>query len=168
MTTPLFALLLSSAALAAPEMIPESALEIVGSAASDFKLPLRDGGEFALSEHRGKTVVLSFWASWCTPCQRELPALADFAKEHKDLVVIAVNVDREREDAESFLSRVSFALPIAFDNEALALGAFDVTSMPTMFVVDPIGVVRFRKSGFSPEKGFTELMGALDEMKNRK
>lgn len=168
MTTPLLALLLSAPALAAPEMIPESALEIVGSSAADFTLPLRDGGEFSLASQRGKTVVLSFWASWCTPCQRELPALSDFAKERTDLVVIAVNVDRERKDAEGFLSKVPVGLPIAFDNEALALGAFDVTSMPTMFVVDPAGVVQFRKSGFSTEKGFTELIAALDDLKKRK
>ena len=148
-----------------PEMIPESAMDPVGQPATDFTIPLREGGEFHLAAQAGKTVVLSFWASWCTPCRKELPELAKLAKERTDLVFLAVNVDRDRADAEKFLSTVPFELPIGFDNEAVALGGYGVVSMPTMFIVDKKGITRFKKSGFSQENGFSELLAALGTLR---
>jgi thiol-disulfide isomerase/thioredoxin len=75
-------------------MIPESAMDPVGKPASDFTVPTRDGGEFKLSAQKGKVVIISFWASWCTPCRNELPALAKLARERPEFTYIAVNVDR--------------------------------------------------------------------------
>jgi thiol-disulfide isomerase/thioredoxin len=147
--------------MATPEMIPAEAMEDVGHLASDFEAPLRDGGTFKLSEHHGRTVVLSFWASWCGPCRQELPDLSKWAKTHPNVEVVAVNVDRDRTDAEKFLSAVDIELPVAFDSESIALGEYGVVSMPTMFVVDPKGTLVFKHTGYSKENGFKELEGAL-------
>lgn len=153
---------------APPEMIPADVWAQIQSqapAAADFEIPLRDGGTFRMVEQRGKKVVLSFWASWCAPCRRELPALSRWAKSHPDVVLLAVNVDRKAADAEKFIQQVAFDVPVAFDPDASHLGQYGVTSMPTMFLFDRKGELVFRKTGYSEEKGFAELEAALGGVK---
>jgi thiol-disulfide isomerase/thioredoxin len=147
---------------AAPEMIPVEVFESakateIRDKATDVEIALRDGGYFRLSEHRGKPVVLAFWASWCGPCRLELPALSTWSREHPEVMVYAVSVDRSRQAAEQFLKRVQFDLPVAFDPDATHLGRYGVLSMPTMFLFDKSGNLAWRHTGYSKEKGFGEL-----------
>lgn len=153
------------AAPAGPEMIPVEAIDLVGRTAPPFEGPTFDGGTFKLEDQRGKVVILSFWASWCGPCRQELPALDALKKERPDLQIYAVNVDRERALADKFLAQVKFDLPIVWDNESKALGQYEVLSMPTMFLLDRNGTVKFRKTGFSQENGLKELRAALEGVK---
>jgi thiol-disulfide isomerase/thioredoxin len=155
-------LTLASTALATPEMIPERDTDLLGRTAPAFEAKTFDGASFNLEDLRGKTVVLSFWASWCTPCRQELPALSLLQKERDDVVIFAVNVDRQRPPAEKFLRQVQFDLPVVWDNESRAMGQYNVLSMPTMFVVDKAGTIKFRKTGYSRDKGLVELIAALD------
>lgn len=157
-------LLLTSWALAAPEMIPPDAMDVVGTAAPEMVLPTLDGGTFDLAAHRGKPVVLAFWASWCGPCRRELPELADLAKSRDDVAVFAVNVDRERRAAEGFMRQVEFDLPVVWDNESRIMGQLDVVSMPTTFLLDAQGTIKWRKVGYSTEKKLSELEAKLAEV----
>lgn len=158
-------LLLTRLAFAEPEMIPEDswakANETALPAVAELDLQLKGGGTFKLSEQKGKKVLLSFWASWCSPCRRELPALAEWSKAHPDVKVIAVNVDRTPDDAAKFLQSVAFALPVAFDPSAEQVGKFGVTSMPTMFLFDGAGALVWNHVGYSEEKKFSELETAL-------
>jgi thiol-disulfide isomerase/thioredoxin len=163
-------LLLASFAYAAPEMIPLDVFQAAttvapaaGTTAPSFDL--RDGGTFNLADHKGKKVLLSFWASWCAPCRRELPALSTWAKSHPEVDILAVNVDRAKSDADKFLVAVAFDLPVAYDADAKYLGAYGATSMPTMFLFDGKGNLAWKHSGFSEEKGFTELETAIKEAK---
>lgn len=149
------------AALATPEMIPESAMELVGHPAPPIEAKLADGSAFTLASKSGKKVVISFWASWCGPCRNELPALSTFAKEHPQFQYIALNVDRDRAAAEKFLSAVQVDVPIAYDPEAISMGAYGVMSMPTMFVVDEKGMLAWQKIGFNQERGLSELAATL-------
>ena len=160
-------LLLGASYAAAPEMIPLEALEIVGHPAPQLQLPLRDGGTFDLSAQKGKVVVVSFFASWCGPCRAELPAMSELAKTRTDVTWVAVNVDRQRVDAEKFLKAVPVGLPVAFDNDSVALGDYLVMSMPTSFVIAPDGSVAYKKIGYSKEKGFDELVVAIEGAKHR-
>jgi len=163
-------LLFCLAALAAPEMIPVEVFESAKNTdltegTTDVEIPLRDGGQFRLSEHKGKPVILTFWASWCGPCRLELPALSTWAAEHPDVAVYAVSVDRSRQAAEQFIQRVRFDLPVAFDPDATHLGRYGVLSMPTMFLFGPDGQLAWRHTGYSKAKGFTELDAALAGLK---
>ena len=148
-------------AAAAPEMIPLESLEIVGRSAPTFELEMLDGESFDLESHRGKPIVLSFWASWCGPCRYELPALQVFAAAHPEVDVFAVNVDRHPAAAQKFLRTVKVDLPIIWDPDSLALGQYDVLSMPTLFLLDKNLTVKWKKVGFSREKGLTELESEL-------
>jgi thiol-disulfide isomerase/thioredoxin len=149
----------------APEMIPEEAWAAVNgvdpTATADLSLSLRGGGTFRLSEHKGKKVLLAFWASWCAPCRRELPALAEWAKQHPELTTVAINVDKTEDDADRFLSQVHVDLPVAYAPDAQALGQFGVQAMPTLFLVDGRGNIAWQHSGYSEDRGFTELEQAL-------
>jgi len=157
-------LLLTGLALGGPEMIPEDAVQVVGRTAPEMVLPTLDGDTFDLRAHRGKPVVLAFWASWCGPCRAELPELAELAKRRDDVVVFAVNVDRERRAAKVFMRKTPFDLPVVWDNESRVMGQLDVASMPTTFVIDPQGTVKWRKVGYSRDKKLTELEATLDGM----
>jgi thiol-disulfide isomerase/thioredoxin len=152
-------------ALAAPEMIPEQQTEILGTTAPPIEAVTFDGDDFSLEALRGKTVVLSFWASWCGPCRQELPALSELQKTRTDVTIFAVNVDRSRPAAENFLRQIPVDLPIIWDNESMAMGQFGVVSMPTLFVVDAQGTIKYSKTGYSQSKGLTELVAALDGLK---
>jgi thiol-disulfide isomerase/thioredoxin len=145
-----------------PEMIPIEALDLLHKPAPGFELKTLDGGSFKLQDHKGKTVVLSFWASWCGPCRKELPELAKLQKTRSDVEIFAVNVDRDKALAQKFLATTPVELPIIWDQDSIALGQYEVLSMPTLFVIDKNQVVTFRKTGFSEERGLTELIAVLD------
>jgi thiol-disulfide isomerase/thioredoxin len=151
------------ASAADPEMIPYDLVDIVGKPAPAMKVEQRGGGEWNLDQHRGRVIVASFWASWCSPCRLELPAMTEMAAKRTDIDWVAVNVDRERSAAEAFLRKVQVGIPIVFDNDALLMGDFNVMSMPTTFVIGKDGTVAYRKVGFNQEKGLTELMQHVDE-----
>lgn len=147
---------------AAPRMIPLEEVDLVGRTAPSFELELLGGGTFTLDAMRGKQTVLSFWASWCGPCREELPALEQLAKERGDIVVYAINVDRDPNLARRFLAQVKVDLPVVWDPDSVALGQYEVLSMPTMFLLDENLTVKFRKTGFSKENGLKELIAELD------
>jgi len=158
--------LLTLPALAAPEMIPLDVFEAaqkprIESIETHIEIPLRSGGTFRLADHRGRPVVMTFWASWCGPCRVELPDLATWSKAHPDVDVLAVSIDRTHAAAERFIRSVAFDLPVAFDPDAQHLGQYGVESMPTMFLFDQDGELAWRHVGYSREHGFEELDAAL-------
>ena len=158
-------LLCSALLWAEPEMIPIEDVDLQGRSAPVFSLPLFEGGTIDLEKLRGKPVVLSFWASWCGPCRFELPELSRIQPLYPDVHFIAVNVDKDKNEAQKFLSRVQFSLPIAWDNEALTLGEYSVISMPTMFLIDAQGTVQYVKVGYSQEKKLVELEDKIKGLK---
>jgi len=111
--------------------------------APEIVLPTLDGGTFVLSEQRGKPVVLNFWASWCMPCQRELPALQSAAEHFGDQVVF-VGVD-QGETAEAVQKQVdqlglTFAIPM--DGSGDVGYQYNVKGLPTTFFIDANGMIR--------------------------
>jgi cytochrome c biogenesis protein CcmG/thiol:disulfide interchange protein DsbE len=98
---------------------------------------------------KGKVVLLDFWASWCGPCRQSFPWMNDLQRRYgSDLVVLAINVDQDRALAEQFLKATPAAFRIEYDPEGKLATQFDVTSMPTSFVIDRKGQVREQHKGF--------------------
>lgn len=116
-----------------------------------LELHQRDGSALSLSDLGGKVVVVDFWASWCAPCQRSFPALDTLYRErHGDgLEVLAVNVDEDRRPAEKFLSSRPHAMPVFLDPGGVAPRAFRVEAMPSTYVLDRQGRIRFKHAGFT-------------------
>ena len=158
-------LFLHTEAFAVPEMIPETDTDLLGRSAPEFKLPTFKGSVIELNKLRGKVVVLSFWASWCSPCRFELPELSRIRPLYPNVEFIAVNVDRERSPAERFLKRFPFELPIAWDTQAEILGQYAVISMPTLMLIDKNGTIKYIKVGYSKEKKLAELETKIKELK---
>jgi thiol-disulfide isomerase/thioredoxin len=103
-----------------------------------------------LAAFRGKVVYLDFWASWCAPCRESFTWMNRLQDEfgHEGLVVIAVNVDGERADAERFLRAYPARFRIVFDPDGLLPEKFGVRGMPTSFLIDREGRVQLRHEGF--------------------
>ena len=118
--------------------------------APDFRLTNLDGKVVMLSDFRGKTVVLNFWASWCPPCRAEMPefqALFDQrgTEGSDDLVVLAVNFLRDDTvgAATNFITQQGFTFPVVFDTTRGDVAArYGVRGLPATFFIDRHGVVR--------------------------
>jgi len=105
---------------------------------------------FDLSAHAGKVVVVDFWASWCVPCRRSFPWLNDMHAKYGDdgLVIIGVNLDASRQDAESFLGEYPARFAIHYDDSKTLAKQFDVIAMPMSYVFGRDGKQITRHFGF--------------------
>ena len=108
-----------------------------------------------LTALRGRVVYLDFWASWCAPCRQSFPWMQTLEDAYKGrgLTIIAVNLDRDRSDAESFLKKYQPRFEVRFDPQGHWAEAFKVQGMPTSVMIDRAGNARFTHVGFRPADG---------------
>lgn len=118
--------------------------------APEFALPVLDGAELRLGKLRGQVVLLDFWASWCAPCARSLPAYAALQGEfgERGLRVLAVNLDEREADARAFLQRRPLALNILLDPAGGVAEQYQLKGMPTALLIDRRGQIRHRWVGY--------------------
>jgi thiol-disulfide isomerase/thioredoxin len=125
----------------------------IGAPAPQIHVESLAGNALDLADFRGKVVLLDVWASWCVPCKQELPMLDDMAKRLRgeDVIVLAVSVDQERANVTKFLrTRPRWALTIAHDPKGQVADRLSPEKMPTSYVIDREGVIRYVNSGFVP------------------
>ena len=134
----------------------------VGVPAPVLALPTASGETVALDRFKGKVVYVDFWASWCAPCRKSFPWMAEMQKKYgpSGFTVVAVNVDKRRPDAERFLQSTPAAFTVVYDPAGTTPTAWNVKAMPTSFVVDPKGNVAIVESGFRDEN-VAELEGRI-------
>jgi peroxiredoxin len=141
-------------------------------ALADFSLTDADGVKKKLSDFKGSVVILSFWASWCTPCLIELPTFADIQRKFQDrgLKVLAVNVDEGDEGktfAHDFWQKKSFPFPTYFDLDKSLAQLFQVDILPSNFVIDRQGRLVF--SGFGANDwSSAQTTGVIETLLNEK
>jgi len=99
---------------------------------------------------RGKVILLDLWASWCAPCKASFPVMDTLQKTYRDkgLLIIAVSVDEKRADMEKFLKANPVTFTVVRDAAQKLVAAAEVASMPTSFLIDRQGKIRFAHTGF--------------------
>src|SRR5512147_1201250 len=125
-----------------------------GDAAPAFALPTASGETIALERLRGKVVYVDFWASWCGPCRRSFPWMNEMQRKYgaQGLVIVAINVDKRRADAERFLQDTPAAFAVVYDEAGTTPAAYAVKGMPSSYVVDAQGNVAAVEIGFIDER----------------
>jgi len=124
----------------------------VDQAAPDFELTDLDGNTIRLSDYRGKTVVMNFWATWCRVCQAEMPHMEKFYRErqNEDVVVLSINATSQERSSDivgNYVDNEGLSFPIVLDKSGDVLKEYNVTAYPTTYIVDPSGNIRERYLG---------------------
>lgn len=119
---------------------------IIGSKAPNFTLPSLNGEEISLSDFKGKTVLLSFWASWCPTCRGENKHLAEIYPKYKNqgFEILAVSLDRSQINWEKAVEKDGITWPQVSDLEGVdspVATLYGVYSTPTTFLIDSAGIV---------------------------
>lgn len=125
---------------------------IMNQPAPDFSVQNLDGQTVRLEDYRGRVVFLNFWATWCPPCVKELPALERFAAAQGDdgAVVLASNNTETAEQIQTYLQENDITLdhvPVLLDADSAVYRLFGVVRLPTTWIIDREGVIRAVKFG---------------------
>ena len=135
--------------LADPPAMQPSLAPADSQRAPDFSRPTMDGGTFRLSDYRGEVVVLNFWATWCSPCRKEIPAFVNMQRALGDdgVQFVGVALDRGGFDAvRPFAEEMGINYPLIIDDGTIARQYGGVPTVPTTFVIGPDGIVE----GYAP------------------
>ncbi len=155
------------AAVVAVAAGPAAAEVVKGQKAPDFSLATLKGGRVSLAALRGKVVLIDFWAEWCAPCKKELPELEKIARDlaSKGVVVVAVNIDKQKGNAERLVKSLGLStIDPALDPNGTVAAQYDLPKMPTSYVVDKKGTVRFIHEGFEGAKDAAKIRAELEEL----
>lgn len=128
-----------------PLPVTQPVSRLAGRPAPNFELPALDGSTIRLSSMRGRVVFLNFWATWCEPCKREMPAFQRFmqAQTNGGAVILAVNIGDKPEDIQKFLDENNVSsIPVLLDSQYEVQTAYSANLFPTTFIIDPAGIVR--------------------------
>ena len=129
---------------------PASAKVGKGQRAPAFSLTSLKGEQVSLAAQAGKVVVIDFWAQWCEPCKRELPELDKLQKDYakKGVKVLTINIDKQRDNADRLARTLGISLEVLLDPAGSIAATYDLPKMPTSYLVDRSGVVRYVHEGF--------------------
>ena len=127
---------------------------VVGRPAPDFKLGSIEGGELSLSGLQGRPVVVNFFATWCTPCKKELPAFQALSAQYADreLTFVLVDMQEDPDDVAVFLGELNVRLPAVVDSSGEVGKSYRVRGLPSTFFVGRDGLIKQAQLGELDER----------------
>ncbi len=139
---------------------------LLGTEAPDFTLTGLDGETVTLSDLRGKPVLIDFWASWCGPCQMELPHIQELHEEYADkgLQVVGISGDFEKQDAINAVEEMGLTFTVVWQNHEVAADmaideAYGVTAIPRLVLLDADGIVVEDVLGYHEKPDLVKMLG---------
>jgi len=157
------------------QMMAELRKSILNEAVPSFALLDLDGNNINISDLRNKVVVVDFWATWCGPCKASFPAMqkmVDKFKDNPEVKFVFVDTwergENKRKDAADFLAAHKYTFHVLQDVDDKVVSQFNVNGIPTKFVIDKNGMIRFKAVGFdgSDEKLVSELSAMIELAKD--
>ena len=134
-----------------------------------FNLTDIKGATHTLADYRGKVVAVNFWASWCPPCIKEMPSMQRLHNKLSDeaFVMLPVNVGEKKYKVWKFAKLINFTVPVLLDTGSETFNAWDVSVLPTSFLLDKQGRIRYRVQG-DLEWDSEEVVSVIGELINEK
>ncbi|RED58154.1 TlpA disulfide reductase family protein [Cohnella lupini] len=135
--------------------------------APDFRLSDLDGNPVNLSDYRGQTVLMNFWATWCQVCKAEMPHVEKLYRKYKDqdVVVLSVNVTSQERNAGKvgdYVDKHGLSFPVVLDEAGAVADQYKVTAYPTTYIIDADGVIRERYLGAISYDNMKKAVAVLD------
>ncbi len=143
-----------------------SASPEVGDVPPDYLGRDENGEKIYLSEHKGKVVIVTFWATWCPPCLKELPVLEGIQRQagHDHVKVIAVNYRQGRSAYRQIIKKTEdFEITIAYDPRDRASNKYKIKALPNMFIIDRQGKIAAHHVGYS-ENSIEGLVAEINRL----
>jgi thiol-disulfide isomerase/thioredoxin len=143
------------------------------AASADFKKgdTLPDLASFELEgklpeDLKGQVILLDFWASWCAPCRSSFPVMEAMSKENacQGLTVIAISVDEKRANMQEFLKSAKVSFTVVSDARHKLVATADIRTMPTSFLIDRAGKIRFIHAGFNADDTKLEYAKEIEQL----
>lgn len=143
-----------------------------GKAPPPVDRPDQHGVVVDLDALRGSVVIVDFWASWCGPCKEAMPFLEAMHRKYGDrgLVVVGVNIDRQRKKMDGFLKRTPVSFRIVHDPRAEVAARYAPPAMPTSYFIGRDGTFRHAHAGFrdgDAEQIETRIQTLLSQLAER-
>ena len=122
---------------------PSAPSPLLGKPAPDFRRPALGGEAIDTASLRGKVTVVKFFAKYCAPCTRTLPAVQALHAQHPEIAIVGVSEDEHASDAAELVRTYGLTFPVVLDSGNVLSGRFRASSLPVTFVIDSLGVVRW-------------------------
>lgn len=146
---------------------PDGGAQADKTLAPNFRLQTYDGQEVEFNDYVGKPIVMNFWASWCSPCQMEMPDFEKvYAEYGDDVTFLMINLVGGRETTESakaFIEEKGFTFPVYFDHESEASYIYGIRSIPTTVFIDKDGYIVTAAGGMISEQQLRSAVAAITQ-----